>query len=191
MKAMKKYLSLALLVCLLLSNGAACLAEDTGIQIIGGPEVPAETVNLDDWKPGQTVDIQGFGELTFVSAEFVNRIENWSIDGIQSGNEADYLRLIVEILNTQTTDVDFYKLIDSGVCSFDDTYQFGTWKRQYMNMTSDDVYQQKDQSHAISPMYRGKYIIVVTLPNDVVKSKKPLSITFKIGDNEFTYHHRK
>ena len=58
-------------------------------------------------------------------------------------------------------------------------------------MTSDDVYQQKDQSHAISPMYRGKYIIVVTLPNDVVKSKKPLSITFKIGDNEFTYHHRK
>ena len=191
MKAMKKYLSLALLVCLLLSNGAACLAEDTGIQIIGGPEVPAETVNLDDWKPGQTVDIQGFGELTFVSAEFVNRIENWSMDGIQSGNEADYLRLIVEILNTQTTDVDFYKLIDSGVCSFDDTYQFGTWKRQYMNMTSDDVYQQKDQSHAISPMYRGKYIIVVTLPNDVVKSKKPLSITFKIGDNEFTYHHRK
>ena len=191
MKAMKKYLSLMLLMSLLLSNGAACLAEDTGIQIICGPEAPAETVNLDDWKPGQTADIQGFGELTFVSAEFVNRIENWSMDGIQSGGEADYLRLIVEILNTQTSEVDFYKLIDSGICTYDEIYQFGTWKRQYRSLNSDDVFQTKDESYSISPLYRGKYIIVATLPNDVVKSKKPLSITFKIGDSEFTYHHRK
>ena len=189
---MKKFFSLLLILFILL-NLMSASAEDTGIQMIGGPESAAETIDLDDWKPGQTVDIQGFGEVTFVSADFVNGIKK-VYDGrysFESGDEADYLRLIIEILNTQTTDVDFYKQIDSGICSYDDTYQFGTWKRQYETSTSSQVYSEKEKSYAISPMYRGKYIIVVTLPNDVVKGNKPLSIKFKIGDNEFTYHHRK
>ena len=188
---MKKVFSILLALFILQNLTMALAADDTGVQIIGGPETSAETVSLDDWKPGQTVEITGFGDLTLVSAEFRNSILAGGGYYFYSDGEADYLVLTVEILNTQTKDVNFYTLIDSGICSFDDTYQFGTWKRQYQSMTSERVYYSKDDSYSIDPMYRGKYIIVATLPNDVVNSKKPLSITFKIGDNEFTYHHRK
>ena len=190
---MKKIFSI-LLALITFVNLTPVLAEDTGIQIIGGPETVAEAVNLDDWKVGQTVDISGFGEVTLVSADFVDEIyirtnQIWE-ERFASYSEAEYLRLVVEILNTQTVEVDFFKQIDNGICTFDDTYFFGTWKRQYESLNG-YPYGDKDRSFSINPMYRGKYIIVATLPNDVVKSKKPLSITFKIGDSEFTYHHRK
>ncbi len=187
---MKKLFALLLALSVLCGLTPA-LAEDTGIKIINGPEAAAETVNLDDWKVGQTVDIPGFGTISLNSAEFVNFINYSTYYGFDSGSEADYLKLVIEILNTQTVETDFYKLIDSGICTYDEIYQFGTWKRQYRSLNDSNVYEGKDDSYAVGPMYRGKYIVVVTLPNDVVSSKKPLSITFKIGDNECTYHHRK
>ena len=128
--------------------------------------------------------------MTLVSADFKDYIQN-NNNYFESGNEADYLMLVIEILNTQTVDVNIHRLIDSGVCIYDDTYQFGTWMRQYKVLDRICLYKQKDDSHDISPMYRGKYAVVATLPNDVVNGQKPLSVTFKIGENEFTYHHRK
>lgn len=186
---MKRILSMVFVLMMLLTAVSAW-AEDTGIQIIGGPEIAAETVNLDDWKVGETANIAGFGEVTLVSADFVDKIYYSDYNYFNSGDEADYLKLKIEILNTQTVAVDYYKQIDSGICTFDDIYQFGAWKRQYENLNGYPMYK-KDDSFAVKSMYRGKYIVVVTLPNDVVTSKKNLSITFKIGDNEFTYHHRK
>ena len=46
---MKNFVAL-LLVLSLLTSCFLALAEDTGVQMIGGPERPAETVNLDDFK---------------------------------------------------------------------------------------------------------------------------------------------
>ncbi len=189
----------AILVLLILLCQTVCLAEDTGIQIISGPEQEVQTVNMDDWKVDQTAVISGFAEITLRDAAVVDGIENsdtrnsYSWRGFSSGNEAEYLSLIVDVLNTQTNPVDFLKLIDNGICTFErdgQEYQFGMWYRQY-DAYDGFPYVKKDDGFAIEPMYRGKYIIVATLPNDVISSKDPLSITFKIGENEFTYNHRK
>lgn len=201
---MKKIISL-LLILILLTAYSFCIAEDTGIQVIGGPEIETETVNLDDWKVGETAVIPGFGDITLLEADIFNEIA-YDIDAwgdysyFDSGVEADYLYLKIDILNTQTNAYNYYKVINEVVCSYDDMYKFGGWVRQVRHQQMDTFYCKGDyylpyykssDTFDIQPMYRGQYIICVTIPNDVVNGKAALNVTFKIGENEFTYHHRK
>lgn len=201
---MRKILSLLLILSMLLGCAAA-IAEDTGIQVIGGSEAEAETVNLDDWKEGDTAKISGFGDITLVSCGFTDTIpysvylNTWSSDGeakesFKSGSSADYLRIRIYILNTQKNPFDFYKVFgDEIICTFGDDYKFGGWARQ--ERKEDDrfwvMYESYDSSYAINSLYDGYFDVVVTLPNYVVSSKEPLSVTFSIGDNEFTVNVRK
>lgn len=185
----------AMMAVLVILGSMVCYAEDTGIQIISGPLQEEETVNLDDWKVDETAVIPGFGEITFFYADVKDGLYDFEDSGTywKSGEEAEYLRLVIDILNTQTKAVDFYKLIGDVICTYEregQIYQFAGWYRQYASYNS-YPYRSKDNSFAIEPMYRGKYLIVVTLPNDAINGKGSLSVTFKIGDNEFTYHHRK
>lgn len=200
---MKKILSLLLILSMLLGCAAA-IAEDTGIQVIGGSEAEAETVNLDDWKEGDTAEISGFGNITLVSCEFTDTIP-YSVyldqydygkakKSFKSGSSADYLRIRIYILNTQKKPFDFYKVFgDEIICTFGDDYKFGGWARQERK-EGDRIwvmYESKDSSYAIESLYDGYFDVVVTLPNYVVSSKEPLSVTFSIGDNEFTVNVRK
>jgi len=208
---MKKVFSMILILLMLLGYSAA-MAEDTGIQIIGGSETGAETVNLDDWKEGDTARISGFGEITLVSCSFVDTIpysvytsfnvisanktvsDGDAKESFISGSAADYLRIRVHILNIQKKPFDYYKVFgDEILCTFGDDYKFGGWTRQERKV--DDrfwvMYESKDSSYAIDSLYEGYFDVVVTLPNYVVNSKEPLSVTFSIGDNEFTVHIRK
>lgn len=51
---MKKILSVLLVLSMLLAASAA-LAENMGVQVIGGPETETEPVSLDDFKHGNEI----------------------------------------------------------------------------------------------------------------------------------------
>ena len=191
---MKKILSILLILSMLLA-AAAAFAEDTGIQVIGGPSAESTPVSLDDMKIGKTAKIDGFGDVTILSAEWRDEIAyypGYAATYWASGAEAEYLYLKLRILNTQKSARDYAQEIHDIVCDFGDGYQFGGWFRQREDDTDDGyLYKNEKDSYEIAPLYAGQYGVIVTLPNLVVDSKEPLSVTFKIGDNEFTYHHRK
>ena len=188
---MKKFFALLLVFSLLL-NVSAAFASDVGIQIIGGPEEESTPVSLDDMKVGETAKIDGFGETTILKADFFNNIYYGRYSGWYSGDEAEYLYLKIKILNTQKKTMNYLNMFGDVICDFGDGYQFGGWYRQRKADTDDAyLYKEATDGYEISPLYAGQYFVVVTLPNFVVDSKEPLSVTFKIGDNEFTYHHRR
>ncbi len=199
---MKRMLSL-FLVCLLLLVCAFAFAEDTGVQVIGGTAMEVETVNLDDWKVGETAIIPGFGEITLLEVKFVDKIlyyynpeaivPDYSYRYFESGSQADYLRIELKILNTQKKSYDFLKSFGETICTFGDDYQFRGWARQerYIDRCGWTMYYDADSSYSIDMLYNGYYDVVVTLPNVVVSSKEPLSVTFTIGENEFTVNVRK
>ena len=194
---------LVLTLALLLFVTGIGLADDTGIQIIGGPEEDAaETVNLDDIKADDKVSISGFGDVTIRSAGFQDTITTRYghgygginvIDQIESGNQSEFYIINFRILNTQKESVDFTKRIGNIACNFGDDYQFGGWYRQRHQEPDEywPAYDSSETSYKIRTLYEGRYVIAVTLPNHVRDSKEPLSITFKLGDSEFTYHVRK
>ena len=193
---MKKILSMLLVLSMLLTASAA-LAEDTGIQIIGGPEVAAEVVNLDDMKVGQVAKIEGLGEIQILSAEWIDEFgmvneSGWRGGTYDSGPEAQYLRLNIRILNTNFTSKNYHAMFSDIICDYGDGYQFKGWYRQHEKDTEYAyVFSDSKVSYDVSPLYAGRYMVCVTLPNVCVDSEEPLSITFKIGENEFTYHERK
>ena len=197
---MKRMLATVLILSVLLGCAAA-MADDTGIQIIGAPEVETGAVNLDDWKENQTAIIPGFGNITLDSVQFLDTMgscndngTSWSSTGFSSGSSADYLRIRIYVLNTQKQAFDFLKTIgDNIVCSFGDGYQFGGWKRQEYKCGDKTwvMYGNKDVSRSIGSLYDGYFDVVVTLPNYVVASKEPLSVSFSIGESEFTVNVRK
>lgn len=188
---MKKFLSMMLILSMLLA-AAVAFAEDTGIQVIGGPSTEESTpVSLDDMKIGKTVKIDGFGDVTILSADWCNGLYNTG-NTWYSGDEAEYLYIRLRILNTQKSARDYAQEFHDIVCDFGDGFQFGGWYRQRKSDTDDGrLYNDAKASYEISPLYAGQYAVVVTLPNLVMESKEPLSVTFHIGENEFTYHHRK
>lgn len=198
---MKKILVSILLFVICLS---VAYADDTGIQIIGAPEETAETINMDDMKAGDTASIAGFADITLLSAEFVDFIPTDAFsdgfynngrgaDNIDSGSKADFLRIRLNILNTQKKPFDFLEVFGDVLCVFNDEYEFGGWSRQE-NKEHDQywvMYPKSDQSYPIDTLYEGRFDVVVTLPNYVVESKQALSVSFSIGENEFTCNVRK
>ncbi len=180
-----------MLALLILGCSMTAFADDTGIKVISGENEAAETVNLDDMKVGVTAKIEGFGDVTILSAEWKNKLQyDWS-SYLSSGSEAEYLYLEVRILNTQKKAVNYMQMFGDIICDFGDGYQFGGWVRQHRSDEDGSyVYKESSDSYDIGTLYAGRYAVVVTLPNYVVNSKEPLSVTFKIDENEFTYHHR-
>lgn len=190
---MKK--TLCLLACLLaalLLPGAA-LADDTGIQIISEPESASgyEALDMDDVKVDDVFLIDGFGDITIVSADWTNSIGITSGGSIHSGDEAELFLIIVRIDNTQKKPVDFLKQFGDVICDYADGYQFGGWKRQAVLDGSRFKAYSEGSSKEIDVLYTGYYCVGVTLPNRVMERDEPLSVTFSIGNNEFTCNVRK
>lgn len=195
---MRKLICVFMAVMMIMLTGVHACADDTGVMVIGGPESEAETVNLDDIQKDQTVKIAGFGDIK-MSWQFVDYIPTGLYESgdvsqsLESGLDAEYLCICINILNTQKTEVDFKSLFGDVVCTFGDGYQFAGWVRQERRVH--DTYwtmcESADSHYAIASLYDGYFDVVVTLPNYVVESKEPLSVTFSIGDNEFTCNIRK
>lgn len=196
---MKKILSMLLVISMLLSASAA-LAEIGGVQIIGGPALETETVSLDDAKLNTSMPIDGYGDITLTSFEYLDKIRAFkngssTFNTNRSGDEADYALLKVDILNTTLKDKNYIASCEVKVV-YDDVYEFAGWFGQYdWDLWSDnddkDCLIANEDIFAIKPMYVGHYCFGSTLPNAVVNGKAPLKMIITIDGNEITYNIRK
>lgn len=187
-------LTACIALLLILSLCSSAFAE--GIQMIGGgntSSVVENDVDLDNMKVNKTAKIEGFGEVTIIEAGWSDSLMYTNSYGNayswNSGAEADYLFLNVRILNTQKEAKEFLAEFGDVICDYGDGYQFKGWIRQFKKDTDKaHVFEKDTEKYEISPLYAGRYLVVVTLPNIVKESEKePLSVTFKLGDNDFTY----
>ena len=209
---MKKVLLFVVLAALL--TVSAVFAQDLGVQLIGGPEIEAQPINLDDLKLNVEAEIDGFGILLPRSFEFNNYLMVYK-QGNQksgnlhdSGNDADYALLYFDITNTTLTPKDYLTDCEVKVI-YDDIYEYAGWAYQqnydykhwetYSN-NIDAPYSHKQnilygidpsENYSINSMYQGHYIFGCSLPNPVVNSKKPLRMEITLGDNDLTYYIRK
>lgn len=210
---MKKILSMLLVLSMLLTASAA-LAENMGVQVIGGPATETEPVSLDDFKLNTEAEIEGYGILYATEFVFKDQLGYYrsgktdvydTSDFYKSGNEADYALLKMDITNTSTKPHDFLASCEVKVV-FDDVYEYGGWFYQYnynnktykSNNSGEDSQKQNTNwvinaadQFAIDPMYQGHFVFGCTLPNAVVNSKAPLRMTIMIDGNEITYNIRK
>ena len=190
---MKKIL-VAILILMTLLAATTALAE--GVTVLSAPNaVKEEEVSLDDMKLGTAVTVDGYAVITPIKCEWMERMsygrDTWDVWYYQSGTEADYLVLEVQILNTQYEAVSFLDTCEVKA-EFGEGYVFGGWRKQYWNSQSEYVHHEEKNEFSIDPLYVGRYAFIVTLPNFCKESKEPLSITVKLTEDvEFTYHVRK
>ena len=215
---MKKYLVVLLMLVLASSLCSSAFAAGMGVQVLGGPATETEPVSLDDLKLNVNVAIDGWGELCATGFEMQDAVgyykqgqNSLNYDSrhgyYESGKEADYAVLYMDITNTAFTAKNYLANVEVKTI-FDDVYEYGGWAYQcnYNNKTKEDTYycyasDSKRQNvrfaineadeFSINPMYQGHYLFGCTLPNAVVESKKPLRMVITIDGNEITYNIRK
>ena len=211
---MKKVLSVLLVLSMLLTASAA-LAEGMGVQMIGGPDISTDPVSLDDIQIGTSVDVEGyatflptsFGYLDGLGAYKAGKNEvgynfNDNNTWAESGNDAEYAVLRIDITNLNIKDKNFLEDCTIKVV-YDDIYEYAGWAFQYnYDNKSYDRHAYKNEQNenyvineadifAIGPMYTGHYCFGCTLPNAVVEGKQPLRMEITIDGNEITYNIRK
>lgn len=123
----------------------------------------------------------------------------------ESGTEAEFAWLKIDILNIKKVDVNFMGDITVKVV-YDDEYEYGGWVRQFdFDLNNTTLYRYDFQTtigmpvcmgsadeKPIGVMYTGHYVCGCTLPNFVVNDKKSsLKMVIDIGGNELTYIIRK
>ena len=117
----------------------------------------------------------------------------WSEDFVthyESGTQADFAFLCMDILNTTTGKVNFLKECTVKVI-FDDTVEYAGWSYQRDMDLNRCTWISNDNNFVIDPYYEGHYVFGCTLPNAVINSKKPLRMVIMIDGNEITYNIRK
>lgn len=76
---MKKILSMLLVLSMLLGCSAA-MAEDLGVQVIGGPDSDTTPMSLDDIQLGKTYTVDGYAKFAPVEALFVDYFAQFNKD---------------------------------------------------------------------------------------------------------------
>ena len=216
----KRMACLALALALLTGCMATGSAENMGVQVIGGPALETEPVSLDDLKLNTDVEIDNWGIINATAFEIQDSLGSYEagyhkadsggwtyFEYYQSGIEADFIVLYMDILNTALIDKDYLSDVAVKVV-YDDVYEYGGWayQRNYDNSssTNSSLYSEADKGKQnirfaiaktdqfpISPMYEGHYLFGCTLPNAIIESKKPLKMIITIDGNEITYNIRK
>lgn len=232
---MKKFIAIFLMVLLVLTASAA-LAEDLGIQVIGGPNTESIPMSLDDMQLGQEYTIDGYAKIEPVEYLVIdwfgqfNKDANYSSTETkyasydsrvyyeskyynsfytdatwrESGTNAEFVWLKLDVTNIQKTSVPFMKEITVKAV-YADEYEFAGWVRQINYDYNGICYRygvdtrgggtvvlNPDNEEAIDMMYTGTYVIGCTLPNSVFEDESsPLRIEISMGGNELTYNIRK
>ena len=193
---MKRILCATLAFLMLLGAAGTALAADIVVQVIGEMEEETESVNLDDLKLKTEAEIDGWGIITLTEFDFIDSFHQYrenstNYSAFNSGAEADYAYLRVDILNTALKSKDFLANV-SVKAVYDDVYIFNGW---YYQSDFDKSYPKyalhPNNQFAIDPLYLGHFIFGCTLPNAVVSSDKPLALIITIDGNEITYNIRK
>lgn len=107
-----------------------------------------------------------------------------------SGSQAQFVRLGIDILNTTSGAVNFIEDVTVKVI-FKDEIEYAGWVRQRNFDLNWSTWLNPADNFRIDPYYVGHYVFGCTLPNSVVDSKEPLRIEITLGKNELTYHIRK
>lgn len=194
---MKKLFSFTLACLMILSLSVTAFAADMGVQIIGGPEAETEPVNLDDLKLNIEAEIDGWGTIKLTGFDFYDKLgyianpDNGYCYDLESGNEADFAILRMDITNTTLKAKDYLSDVQVKVV-YDDTYEYAGWCYQSdFNQRNQNYAINPERQFTIDPMYQGHYMFGCTLPNAVVNGKKPLQMIVTISGNEITYNIRK
>lgn len=123
----------------------------------------------------------------------------------ESGNEADFAWLKIDVLNLKKIDASYLGEITVKVV-YDEEYEYGGWVRQfYFDYNNTEIFRYNYQTaigwpacmgtadeKPIGMMYSGHYVCGCTLPNFVIADKSaPLRMIINIGGNELTYNIRK
>ena len=155
---MKKLLVFVLALSLLL--GATALAEDLGIQVIGGPNANVETLSLDDMKLEQTYTIDGYARIKPTVWNFTDffyqyakdkagdntdnggkaGVNPWAtpyvggyyknINIMKSGANAEFACLEMDVTNLGKEGVDFTQQATVKLI-FAEEYEFAGWVRMH------------------------------------------------------------
>ena len=196
---MKKRIAIAMILSMILPTCVAFAGDANdpmAVTLISGPEEEeAEQVSLDDVQTDKEIEIEGFGNITFTSFNYVNsnRLYNPDDTWAKSGEEADFACLYYDILNTNVKDKDYLANVEVKAIYADD-YEYGGWCFQIdYDWHRDYWVGHENENHAfsISPMYSGHYVAGVTLPNAVINGKGELKMIITIDGNEMTYYIRK
>lgn len=166
-------------------------------------DMPGDNSTDYNWQGGSSLVYRGGGDYYLRNAY-------WN----DSGANAEYAWLVLDITNLRKTDVKFMEEASVKVI-YDDEYEYTGWTRQmnhdyrtklyrryydgkyYIAVSGDKDSQLSDivldpaNEESIGMMYTGTYVIGCTLPNAVVNSKAPLRIEIQLGSNELTYNIRK
>lgn len=121
-----------------------------------------------------------------------------------SGLNADFLWLKMDVTNLQTKAVPFMEDISVKVV-YADEYEFAGWVRQINYDYNTNCYRYGSSTNgggtvalnpgneeAINMLYTGTYVFGCTLPNSVIEDKgSALRVEIKLGENDLTYNVRK
>ena len=133
----------------------------------------------------------------YYNSHAIPRYFKW-INIMNSGTNADFALLEVDVTNLAKTDVDFTQQAEVKIV-YNDDYEFAGWVRMF-NTDYDITDGNKalvrttldpDNSEPTAMMYTAHLIFGATLPNAVVEDKAPLRMEINLGGNELTYHIRK
>ena len=204
---------------------------------------PEETASPDDLQLELEAPIDGYASFRPTSFELADRLGYykrdetkvetnmwyWSLDNFknsndefsfgyyQSGLDADYALLRMDVTNLAKETRDFLEFCSVKVI-YDNTYEYTGWVYQsdYDNETHAEITEGDEATYlrfledadkqnmrwaiaqenqfAIDPMFQGHYIFGCTLPNTVVQSKAPLAMIISFGEEgeyQVTYNIRK
>ena len=161
---------LALLTALVLLFCVSALAEDE--VVIVTPEGEEAAVSTDGLQLGETVEIEGIGDLTLTNAEMF----------YDEGNAEGHLEITCVLLNRQKEALDLYELLpnDGMIAYFDEEYEY----------PSDYSFYLQEGDSSIRPLYASTFVLYYYLPQYVIENEGSLSVSFKLGEETLSYLYR-
>lgn len=192
---MKRNIAILLITMLYL---ASIFADDgLGVQVIGGKKKTSDPISLEDVKLNVEVEIDGLGIIkpteyaTYNLFYVYQKGSSRYTEEQRSGAEADYVVFRMDITNTTKEEKNYLSNCSVRVSFDSDEYIFGGKAYQLDYDISEKTPRNPQDNFPIAPMYQGHYLFACTLPNAIMNSEKPLSMTITIDGNEITYNIRK
>ncbi len=155
-------------------------------------------MNVFNIRSGETVVIDDYCEVSVYGTEWGEKFgkKNGSL-GIYTYEynaplDAVYFVIGVKVLNTMKKAHNFRNDFGDVVCSYGDGYAFAGFVEEYSE-TENGLTMAKGRgvSTDVDPLYEKKFYVAVTLPKVVQdRVNEPLSVSFKLGGNEFLYRVR-
>ena len=160
-----------------------------GVIILSSPDINTSSGNSspDDMKLGEPIDM---GDRIYTPQKYETKDKIWKIGSryVESGSEAEFLTLWIDVLNFSNKEQLFFK--DAQVVATYESdrgsYQFGGNICQ-CEESCGDIYHEADYMQPIQPLYNGYYLIYCAVPNFVINNPGELKLEITTGSTKLTY----